>query len=114
MDLLVIDRSKWLRGEGGGDSCLLRPSDGKMCCLGFVGLACGLTAKELTNKSAPLDVPSSLWPDFLQQTDGSDRFVEINDDEHISDVVREADLRLEFEKHGVRVEFIDGDIGKAA
>jgi hypothetical protein len=30
----VIDRSKWLRGEGTGDSFLLRPSDGKMCCVG--------------------------------------------------------------------------------
>ena len=32
---LIIDRSKWLRGEGPSRSYLLRAEDGKMCCLGF-------------------------------------------------------------------------------
>lgn len=34
---LTIDRSKWLRGDP--NSMLLRPTDGRMCCLGFLGLA---------------------------------------------------------------------------
>lgn len=36
MKKVVVDRSKWLRGEGAVNSFLLRESDGKMCCLGFV------------------------------------------------------------------------------
>lgn len=36
MKKVVVDRSKWLRGEGALNSFLLRESDGKMCCLGFV------------------------------------------------------------------------------
>ena len=39
---LVIDRATWLRGEGHEQSYLLRECDGKMCCLGFFALACGL------------------------------------------------------------------------
>lgn len=35
MDKLIIDRSRWLRGEGCDASYLLRPADNKMCCLGF-------------------------------------------------------------------------------
>ena len=36
MKKVTVDRSK-LRGEGPMDSFLLRATDGKMCCLGFVG-----------------------------------------------------------------------------
>lgn len=57
---LVIDRSKWLRGEGSEKSFLLRSTDGKMCCLGFFGLACGLTAERITDVDAPTDIPVEI------------------------------------------------------
>lgn len=57
---LVIDRSKWLRGEGSERSFLLRSTDGKMCCLGFFGLACGLTAERITDVGAPTDIPVEI------------------------------------------------------
>src|SRR6478736_6393894 len=38
---VVIDRAKWHRGKGGPGSKLIT-FDGKMCCLGFDALACGL------------------------------------------------------------------------
>lgn len=44
---LTIPRSQWLRGEGGSSSWLLRPSDGKLCCLGHALRACGRTDDEL-------------------------------------------------------------------
>lgn len=47
---VVIDRSKWLRGEGGKNSFLRRESDGKQCCLGFAAIAMGATLEEITNK----------------------------------------------------------------
>lgn len=58
---LVIQRSKWLRGDDGkSDSSLLRSSDGKMCCLGFLSLACGLTKSQIKDKPAPSELFASL------------------------------------------------------
>ena len=42
-----IDRKRWLRGEGGRVSSLLRPSDGKMCCMGFYCLVMGLSPEDI-------------------------------------------------------------------
>jgi hypothetical protein len=50
---LTIDRKKWLRGEGSATSLLLRRGDGKMCCLGFYGLACGLKETDILGISNP-------------------------------------------------------------
>lgn len=50
---LVIDRTKWWRGDGPAHSALLsrsEPSRGKMCCLGFLSLACGYRESELAHK----------------------------------------------------------------
>ncbi len=38
----TVDRATWLHGEGSNKSYLRRVEDGKMCCLGFMALACGL------------------------------------------------------------------------
>lgn len=46
MRTLVIDRKIWLRGEGDSSGQLLRPDDGKMCCIGIYLEACGVP-KEL-------------------------------------------------------------------
>ena len=35
MKRLVIDRKRWIRGEGFDDSYLYRGDDGKKCCVGF-------------------------------------------------------------------------------
>lgn len=54
MKKVTVDRSKWLRGEGPMDSFLLRATDGKMCCLGFVlQQAYGKTDDELLQFKAP-------------------------------------------------------------
>jgi hypothetical protein len=53
---VVIDRAKWLRGVT-VNSCL-RDDEGKMCCLGFLGLACGHTAQELRDAVSPSELPS--------------------------------------------------------
>lgn len=45
---LVIDRAKW------GRQYLLTPyTDGKMCCLGHLGRACGVSAKVLRGRGMP-------------------------------------------------------------
>lgn len=51
---LVIDRSIWLHGEGVEDSMLLRPSDGKMCCIGiYLHTVCGVPKEELREVRMP-------------------------------------------------------------
>lgn len=58
----VVDRKKWLRGEGADDSGLL--VRGRMCCLGFVCQQCGIEDWRLIENS----MPSPRWdglPDWL-------------------------------------------------
>jgi hypothetical protein len=121
IDNLVIDRSRWLRGVSGEESLLLRPTDSKMCCLGFLGIACGIAASDISGMGEPIEVPSDKWPTWLQQTNDGyasdakvvNRLIEINDDTGFTDADREADLRDVFAKHGVKVEFIDGEVDDA-
>ena len=58
---LVIDESKWLRGEGHEHSRLLREKDGKMCCLGFLALACGFSEKEIKGRGGPDNIYRSQY-----------------------------------------------------
>ena len=51
---LIIDRTKWLRGED--DSYLLRSRDNKMCCLGFYCLACGILEEDIIGKAEPVEL----------------------------------------------------------
>jgi len=43
---LTIDRSKWWRGNGSRDSALSNKAK-KMCCLGFLSLACGYSEEDI-------------------------------------------------------------------
>jgi hypothetical protein len=109
---LVIDRKRWLRGEGDRTSFLLRPSDGKMCCLGFFGLACGIPASLLDGVPAPQSVLRSEWPAWLvtrsdipgcaNPSSTCVKLMTLNDDDpdetHIARIFRE---------HGVEVIFVD-------
>ena len=64
MKKLVIDRQRWLRGEGVDESYLLRKHDCKMCCLGFYCLLLDLTPEEIVGKTTPaqldVEIPSAL------------------------------------------------------
>ncbi len=53
----IVQKSKWLRGEG--PSRLPRSCDNKMCCLGFVSLACGLERDDILDVSLPSGVYSN-------------------------------------------------------
>lgn len=56
MRVLTIDRTRWYRGQGDRESRLLRSKDGKMCCLGFDALACGLEEKNIIDVGFPSQV----------------------------------------------------------
>lgn len=116
MEKLVIDRTKWLRGEGSEASRLLRPSDGKMCCLGFYSLSCGLTDKDIQNiPAAPeiAEIPEVMdWliedcGNRIVHSDDAAELMDYNDTPPIRDTDREAHITEIFAKHGIEVEFIN-------
>jgi hypothetical protein len=43
---VIVDRERWLRGEGSNASALYR-EDGKMCCMGFAAIAAGYKKSDL-------------------------------------------------------------------
>lgn len=111
---LIIDRATWLRGEGYEDSKLYRPSDGKMCCLGFYSLACGLQQNDITELECPGSATdpkiNKKWPKWLTKLENSQTkecidLMEHNDNENISDKERENKIKTIFARHGVKVEF---------
>ena len=59
---LVIDRRRWLRGEGSVVSALYRSSDRKMCCLGFACLASGLLVRDIRDHRMPFSFAYSAVP----------------------------------------------------
>lgn len=108
---LVIDRSRWLRGEGAGCSALLRRGDEKRCCLGFYGQVIGVPDPLLLGRTSPQDTATrDLWPDWLfnnaLNTDTCCLLMDLNDDRSV--VNREARIASIFAGRGVEVAFVDG------
>lgn len=106
----IIDRTLWLRGEGPTRSRLLRPSDGKMCCVGQMCKQLGLTDNDISDVSST----GSLTRDSVNTTyaeryvkqqevekalfNGTDHYwwhaaYEINDNAYIDDTEREKLLK---------------------
>lgn len=128
---LIINRKTWLRGEGNEASRLLRAIDGKMCCLGFYGLACGLQSEDIKGREAPdgaskedciADVREvahplvSKWQSKAPWLYSSSGFglshaclelMKINDDEGIDASERERDITAIFASAGIDVKFVD-------
>ena len=112
---LVVKRSRWLRGEE--DSYLVRGSDKKMCCLGFLGRQCRVPQKEMLDKGLPDNVDRSYrFPNTIVKTDeyGStdctmlcDDIVHTNDTSIISDKQRERKLTQLFKKADIAITFVD-------
>lgn len=109
---LIIDRSRWYRGLGEERSALLRLSDGKMCCLGFVGLACGYTPGQIGGRGDPQDVTHdlpSLWPKELLEYGNNSQLtadlVKVNDSPFMGDHEREEQIMQLLWKAGFDVEF---------
>lgn len=132
MEKLIIDRQRWLHGEGGGDSYLLRKSDGKMCCIGFYCLQKGFTPEEIEQHSTPAYLSLSdmskarvlakpfIVPDFNRDdadsslcqelTAYNDTPLSTKDDEEAeikTEADREAFIIEAFSRIGIEVEFIN-------
>jgi|SRR6266853_4115629 len=130
---VVIDRKKWYRGLNSGVSALLigpervhdePEAEGKMCCLGFTALACGISREKITDRPTPSSLigkyPLSEDNPFLKlfvsnpmgtgrdlQSNSCDRMISTNDDSHIDDKKRESILTDEAEQTGFKFTFIN-------
>lgn len=111
---LIIDRKKWLRGEGSITSRLLRSSDEKQCCVGMYLGQLGVSRELLRDRSTPCDglgAPIPLPVDAEWLVDGKDNSPAasmlycINDPPDILEADRELDITAEFAKRGVEVKF---------
>lgn len=118
---LIIDRSKWFRGNGSGKSKLLT-EDGQMCCLGFMAIQCGIPKEKVENVQAPntvadtKDVPNTFWQTLLGE-ESKWRNIEnsatcyalmsVNDCENITEEEREIQLTELFGDIGVTPKFIN-------
>jgi hypothetical protein len=114
---LTIDRKRWLRGESSADSRLLRTSDMKMCCLGFLCLATGLTEDDIRQVATPgyldAELPEQIkWLVEESQHGGTKSSKEAgylmttNDTDVLDEPAREQLLTTAFARHDIAVEFI--------
>ena len=120
----VVRRKTWQRGQS---PSLLRDDRGKQCCLGFVceqlgveheAMQCVGTPGELvwagTGSIDPSDYPqlmgvvvrdSTTALGHLVDSDLSSEAMSINDDDAITDAVREAQLTKLFKRYGYALRF---------
>jgi hypothetical protein len=123
MKQLVIDRSRWLRGNP-DDSCLL-DRNGKMCCLGFYLKSCGAADVELLEAGSPACLTHHPRPakwlvvnvarDDLHEATQLDSnrctaLMQVNDSVEWTDENREREIAHLFHRQGIEVEFVDGSV----
>lgn len=119
---LVINRRVWLRGEGSENSRLLREEDGKRCCVGIYLSALGVPDEMLKNATTAVWVvrrrllpPAADWleqPDLdivYSTSEDARRLYATNDDMRESEEFREEIVAAIFRRHGVEVEYVDGN-----
>jgi hypothetical protein len=115
---LIIPRDKWLRGEGGDDSYLLREEDQMQCCVGFYLEACGIARDDLvgvrTAQKIPFPLPNECrW--LVENLDKeptpsfhASRLYQLNDDNREMYIhTREEHIKYIFLSMGVEVQFVN-------
>ena len=111
MQRVTVKLDNWLRGEK--DSMLYRDRDGKMCCLGFVAIASGLTRGNITDCACPYEVETDdlrgLWGKLLDSPGDDSVFahkaMQINDSLDLTDEARQEKLIALFAENGIELVF---------
>ena len=115
MKRIVIDRSKWVCGNGAidvmGESSLLNEL-GRMCCLRHICHAYGVSKKSMSGrKASPRNVHHKKIPALfkIEIDNGTDDLIsgaiEINDYPHIQPDAREQQLNELFKPHNIDLHF---------
>lgn len=83
-----------------------------MCCLGFLGLACGLKKAQILDADSPETVDRSLWDKWSKGmiTRGINsalcqEMMDTNDTMDLEEEFRETKLKKLFKRIGYKVEF---------
>ena len=112
MKTIKISRRRWWRGQGWG--ALYVSAEAKMCCLGFVCRAYGVSLNAIRDHRMPraLSQPArARLPKWLLQPDRTsdvNRAAVVNDrrlSEPLSEPTREAKIAAIFKRHGLRAVF---------
>ncbi len=114
-----INRKRWLRGEGSNVSRLLRESDGKSCCLGFVERKRGAKKHHILGKailnlasnSAHVDpkLISNFKPFEISKGFTNEAICAlylINDNRAMNDTEREINLIENGKRIGIQFQFV--------
>lgn len=107
LPIVVVDRQTWLRGEGPIESYLLRSSDGKMCCLGSVCVAAGLSPSVFSGIQCIRDLNNQLVGMFPRLNRYPEDLYQSNDSPLLSDDEREIRLNQNAVKYGFQFQFIN-------
>jgi hypothetical protein len=98
IDKLVIDEKRWARGGVNGAPCLLNKQN-TMCCLGFLGVACGVSEEHLRGYVMPalqLEMHAA-YPKIDNEIYG--QISVINDELTITDEDRKKSLTIYFKNY---------------
>lgn len=116
----VVDRKNWYRGQSAVNSKLLN-DEGKMCCLGFYAMACGLRKQDIKNKRTlpevinlgknwqtklvdPADTVNNV---VMQQSSFLCReLMSVNDFSFLPEEEREKRLMKKFQSIGIEITFV--------
>jgi hypothetical protein len=100
----TVNRRTWARGGKNGLSRLLN-GDGNMCCLGFLGVASGVSKESLFNKLTPGGL-SLQEQDKYPIVNLWEFFVETNDNQNMTDADREKRLKEAARENGFSFRFV--------
>lgn len=107
----TIKRSKWLRGEGVGNSQLFREGDGKMCCIGQVCLSLGIDEVFLRDHAGLGLEEEFEKPELFTAGHSVHPWIwdayKINDSQYIDDRTRERQLKELVGRNGHEFVFVD-------
>lgn len=101
---LVIPREKWGR-------VLLLDYEGKKCCLGHLGTACGISDKAMRGFCAPSDITVQnevKYPEAFQTDHPSHAYLlamTVNDHPTMPRREKEYRLKILFKAHGINLSF---------
>ena len=104
---VAVDRETWYRGEGMGESKLLR-KDGRKCCVGFLSIELGACANKILGRDILNDVKGEAIEKFTDgyAVDLTQAYV-ANDDTNITEAEREAKLIIIGQHMNVNFSFIN-------
>ncbi len=106
METFIIDRNTWLRGQF--NSMLFRAKDGKMCCLGQIGLQCGLNEKDMSEHLIEFHNVNPFFISLMNKNYFlSMKAMGINDNIYTNDKYKEIQLKSLFAKYDVELKFIN-------